>query len=239
MDQIKKQYRPLEKMFNEVPGRYDRMNRLLTLSLDQPWRRKAADICLGGSPEHIMDICTGTGDLALIIAKKAGADKKIIALDFSRPMLEIAARKASKRGLTSIETVYGDVAELPYPDNYFDAVSIGFAFRNLTYKNPRTDMYLKEILRVIKKGGKFVIVESSQPGNRFVTILFRLYLKIFVEKIGGWISGHNTAYRYLAHSAKHFYTPQEIHTLLKDNGFSRVDSYPLTMGVAAIHVAIK
>ncbi len=233
-------HRPLFKMFNQVPPGYDRMNRLLTWRLDECWRKKAARKCLEGQPEKVLDLCTGTGDLVVHLARMSGKEKREIhALDFSRPMLELAEIKAKRRCPVSIRFTEGDVAELPYADGYFDAISIGFAFRNLTFHNPKTTRYLAEILRVLRTGGRFVIVETAQPRRRWMRSVYRLYMKVMVAWLGGKLSGHPGAYHYLAHSAIHFYSPPEVKDLLLKAGFNRVESHPLLGGIAAIYVAVK
>ena len=226
-------------MFNQVPARYDLMNRLLTLRLDELWRKKAVKLCLENNPEKIIDICTGTGDLAIRLSKAVKGSKSIEALDFSQPMLNTAQFKSSKKKIVNINFVLGDVAELPYPDNTWDSMGIGFAFRNLTYKNPKTDLYLPEILRVLKKNGRFVIAETCQPDSGVVKILYHLYMRILVGTIGGWLSGHRAAYRYLARSAIHFYNAEEVRELLLETGFSKVEVYKQMGGVAAVYVAVK
>ena len=118
-------------------------------------------------------------------------------------------------------------------------IGIAFAFRNLTYKNPDRERFLQEIYRVLKPHGKFVIVESSQPENRVMKSLFRIYLKVFVAGIGGWLSGHKGAYRYLAASARNFYEPSEIKQFLSDTGFSKVEYRPFLGGIAGLTVATK
>jgi demethylmenaquinone methyltransferase/2-methoxy-6-polyprenyl-1,4-benzoquinol methylase len=238
-DNTKADIKPLQKMFNQVPERYDLMNRLLTLRMDELWRKEAVRLCLGKNPETIMDICTGTGDLALRIAKAVNSGKKIIALDFSQPMLDQAKKKSSKKNISNIDFILGDVGDLPYPDNTMDAIGIGFAFRNLTYKNPKTDLYLKEIYRVIKPGGRFVIAETSQPKSKFIRSLYHTYMKQVVGTLGGILSGHKAAYRYLASSAINYYDSGEVQDLLLKTGFSKVDVRLKMMGAAAIYIAEK
>lgn len=232
--------RPLYHMFVHVPPSYDLMNRLLTLGLDERWRKKAARICLAASPTRVMDLCTGTGDMVVHLSRLSkNGNRELHALDFSPPMLNLARKKADKKAFTPIHFMEGDVASMPYGDGYFDAVTLGFAFRNLTFRNPRTADYLSAILRIIRKNGRLVIVETAQPGNRLLKFLFRMYMKIFVARLGGWVSGHRAAYRYLAYSAIHYYAPAQIKELLLQNGFSRVEAYPLMGGIAAIYVAVK
>lgn len=231
--------RPLQKMFDEVPTHYDRMNRLLTLRMDEHWRKKAALICLENDPSVIVDICTGTGDLACHIAKYRRSPVQIIGIDFSEPMLEAARRKANSRKLSDVDFNYGDVAELPFADETVDVISIGFGFRNLTFKNIKRNIYLSEIYRVLKKGGKLVIIETNQPKCRLIRILYHIYLKLFVNYTGAFISGNRKAYSYLAHSAIHYFTITEVQLLLKNKGFKSIRSSPLFFGVAALHIALK
>lgn len=196
--------------------------------------------CLASHPERVLDLCCGTGDLAVETARLAGEEVAVTGLDYSRPMLEIAAVKASRAGLDGkVSFLHGDVARLPFPDGHFDCIGISFAFRNLTYKNPLTAGYLAEILRVLKDGGRFVIVESSQPSCGLVRRLFHLYLRWFVAGVGWWLSGNRGAYRYLAESARRFYGPGGVKELLLSAGFKGVSYRPLLLGAAGIYVAVR
>jgi demethylmenaquinone methyltransferase/2-methoxy-6-polyprenyl-1,4-benzoquinol methylase len=234
-----KKWRPLEKMFNEVPARYDMLNRVITWRHDERWRRRAANICLEEKPSRVLDLCTGTGDLAIRLARLVNGETHILALDYSLPMLQVARRKAAKAKVDNIEFIHADAASMPLGTDLLDAIGIAFAFRNLTYKNPDRIKFLQEIHRVLKPGGKLVIVESSQPENRVMRYLFRLYLRVFVAGIGGWLSGHKAAYRYLAASARNFYEPLEVKQLLQDAGFRRIEYQPFIGGMAGLTVAIK
>ncbi len=231
--------RPLHGLFSAVPPSYDRMNRLLTLRLDESWRRRAAEVCLAGRPGHILDLCTGTADLALRLARADGGPATIAALDFSSPMLAAARRKAEKHGIRGLGLVEGDAAGLPFRDGRFDVVGIAFGFRNLTFRNPFKDRYLAEVLRVLRPGGRFVIVETSQPRSRILKGLVHAYLEVVAGRIGGLVSGHPGAYRYLARSAIHFYRPDELLAMLRGAGFSAARHTPLFGGVAGLTVAVK
>lgn len=232
--------RPLYRMFSRVPHKYDLLNRLLTLGLDQRWRRKAAEVCLKTNPRRIMDLCSGTGDLAIEIAKKAKPETEIIAVDFCEPMLEVAERKAVKIGLNgNITFQVADAAELPFEGGYFDAVAIAFGFRNLTFKNPRSELYLKETYRVIAPGGRLVIVETSQPESSLLKKLSGLYYSSVVKPVGNVISGQPGAYSYLAHSARNYFKPTDVENMLKYVGFASVEYCPLWRGIAGIHTARK
>jgi demethylmenaquinone methyltransferase / 2-methoxy-6-polyprenyl-1,4-benzoquinol methylase len=231
--------RPLYKIFTAVPPSYDLINRLFTLRLDESWRIKAAKECLSGNPLKILDLCTGTGDLAIRLANMSSPEQEITGFDYSAPMLNLAKNKALKKGLTSIAFLQGDAAVMPFTDGYFDAIGIAFAFRNLTFKNHDTPKFLAEIHRVLKPGGRFVIIESSQPKWPWLRALFRFYSRFIVYPVGSLVSGNKTAYKYLSYSVIRYYQPEEICSLLKDYGFSEVTYKRLAGGVSALHVAVK
>jgi demethylmenaquinone methyltransferase / 2-methoxy-6-polyprenyl-1,4-benzoquinol methylase len=226
-------------MFTEIPRRYDLINHLITWGMDKGWRVKAAQACLAFRPGQILDLCCGTGDLAITIANLADYALEIRGMDYSRPMLDIAAAKTSALVKNSIIFVSGEVAKMPFPDEFFDCIGISFAFRNLTYKNRLAARHMAEILRVLKKGGHCVIAESSQPANRLVRACFRLYMRCYVGCIGGLLSGNWAAYRYLGESAAGFYSPDELSQLLIKSGFQKVDYQPLFFGAAGVYSAHK
>jgi demethylmenaquinone methyltransferase/2-methoxy-6-polyprenyl-1,4-benzoquinol methylase len=228
-DKREKEGRPLYRIFTAVPPSYDLINRVFTLRLDERWRKKASKACLADKPARIMDLCTGTGDLAVRLAKMSGGEVEITGYDYSQPMLDLAAVKSARAGQK----------QMPFEDGYFDAIGIAFAFRNLTYKNRDTDKFLKEIFRVLRPGGRFVIIESSQPRWKWLKLLFRIWTRYFVYPVGTLLSGNKPAYKYLAHSVIHYYTPDEICELLKGYGFREVNYTQLTGGVSALHVALK
>lgn len=231
--------RPLLKMFKAVPPSYDLLNRMLTLRMDEKWRKRAANECLKENPAQVLDLCTGTGDLALRLRKTAPHQTQISALDYSPPMLQRAEIKAKKRNLNNIRFQHGDVADLPFPDNHFDAVGIAFAFRNLTFHNPDREVFIREIIRVIKPDGRFVVVETSQPQSKTLRSLYHFYMKWISAPVGGLLSGQWGAYRYLAHSACNYWNADEASEFLKKSGFTEVTAHPLVGGIAAIYVAIK
>jgi len=223
-----------------VPPRYDLINLLITWGRDDVWRQRAARECLALHPERVLDLCCGTGKLAMRMARIADTSTSIMGLDYSLPMLKLAVT-AMERNQVNDRTsfIHGDVADLPFPDNYFDSAGIAFAFRNITYKNPLTPRYLKEILRVLKPEGRFVIVESSQPKTGLIRKLFHIYMRSFVFRIGSILSGNRGAYHYLAESAARFYTPDELRNLLLSSGFSRFSTRPMMFGTIGLHTAIK
>jgi len=231
---------PLHGMFTAVPPHYDLVNRIITLGQDRRWRRLAALACLSEKPRRVLDLGCGTGDLAINITRLAPEDTEITGLDYSLPMLERAREKATRAGLGDrISFIHGDASHLPFPDGYFDTTGISFAFRNLTYKNLLSAPHFAEVLRVLRPGGRYVIVESSQPENRIIRSLFHLYLRAFVRPVGVLLSGNRSAYRYLTESAVRFYSPREVREILLASGFRDVSYRPLLLGAAGIHVALK
>jgi demethylmenaquinone methyltransferase/2-methoxy-6-polyprenyl-1,4-benzoquinol methylase len=231
---------PLHAMFTELPPRYDLINRIITLGLDKNWRKLAALTCLQGNPACILDLGCGTGDLAINIARLASKDVQISGLDYSLPMIELAKRKAANAGTgDKVVFFHGEATKIPFPDNYFDRVGISFAFRNLTYKNPLCELHLGEVLRVLKPGGKYVIVESSQPQNSIIRFFCHLYLLTFVRAVGTLFSGNQGAYSYLVKSAVDYYSTGEVKEMLLQAGFKDVTYRPLLLGAAGLHVATR
>jgi demethylmenaquinone methyltransferase / 2-methoxy-6-polyprenyl-1,4-benzoquinol methylase len=235
--------KPLYGMFTDIPRHYDLINHLITWNMDKIWRRKAALECLSTRPPRILDLCCGTGDLAITIAALADYAVEIKGLDYSQPMLDIAARKVSERAeLLSGKTLAfypGEAARQPFPDGSFDCIGISFAFRNLTYNNPLASNHLAEILRVLKPGGRLVIAESSQPRSTLVRSLYHFYMRQYVYRIGSLISGNRPAYRYLAESSVRYYSPQALEELLLKSGFRSVSYRPLFFGAAGIYSVNK
>jgi demethylmenaquinone methyltransferase / 2-methoxy-6-polyprenyl-1,4-benzoquinol methylase len=234
MEKTEVDKRPLQKMFKAVPPSYDFVNRVLTFRFDEIWRKKAAAVCLENKPVNVMDLCCGTGDLSVHIGKAALPGTILTALDYSLPMLELAKKKAAANNLPDIKFIHGDVASLPFPDNHFDSIGIAFAFRNLTFHNPDSSKFLAEILRVLKPGGRFVIIETSQPKNAFLRRLFHWYLRWVTAPLGGMLSGHYGAYKYLAHSARNYYNSEQLEELLRTSGFFNVSSRLLMGGIAGL-----
>jgi len=230
--------RPLKRMFDSVPGRYDLMNRVLTLRLDERWRKRAATICIQRKPNRVLDLCCGTGDLALHLRQMTGQNTEIVGLDYSPAMLEIARSKTRHYGpIEGITWVVGDASSMQFPDGYFDVIGVAFGFRNLTWKNPIKDSALSEVKRILRPGGAFVVVETSQPTNRIMRMGFHAYLKAAVGTIGAPLSGNRGAYRYLAESARRFYDADDVSTMLAEAGLEPVRVERLLAGAAAIHVA--
>ena len=230
--------KPLHHMFTAVPPRYDLINRIITLGRDKQWRHLAAMTCLEEKPQRVLDLGCGTGDLAVHLALRAEEGVEITGLDYSLPMLEMARKKATIAGVGErVKFVHGEATQLPLPDSHFDCVGISFAFRNLTFRNPLCLPHLAEVKRVLIPGGRYVIVESSQPASRIIRKIFHFYLRAFVAPVGTLLSANKGAYHYLAESASHFYSSDEVRDMLLAAGFRKVIYRPLLLGAAGIHVA--
>jgi demethylmenaquinone methyltransferase/2-methoxy-6-polyprenyl-1,4-benzoquinol methylase len=234
-----KGFRPTQQIFTEVPPKYDILNRILTLNLDEGWRRKTAAKVLENRPSRVLDLCCGTADLMMHIAKNAASATELYGLDFSHTMLARANEKVAVFGKDRVKLIQGDAGKMPFEDNFFDSIGISFGFRNLTFENPDAQLHIQEVLRVLKPGGRFVIVETSQPKNKIVRSGYHFYQKYITAPIGGLISGNRPAYDYLAYSANHYYSIPEISDVLIKAGFSEVGGIPMLLGATAIVTAIK
>ena len=234
------QNKPLHGMFTAVPLYYDRINRVVTWGMDRKWRNEAAAECVSARPEKVLDLCCGTGDLTISIALLAGKEVEVSGVDYSLPMLEIATEKVKHLAEgKKITLVHGDASNLPFPSGHFDCIGISFAFRNLTYRNPLVQCHLAEVLRVLKPGGRFVIVETSQPDFKLIRRCFHFYLRWFAFRLGYFLSANRGAYQYLAESASQFYTHEGLKEMLLKAGFGQVNYRQLFLGVVAIHIAVK
>lgn len=219
-------------MFSEIAPRYDLLNRLLSLGVDLSWRRRAVALALERRPRRILDLATGTGDLALLL-KEGAPEAQVVGADFAPPMLALARRKAEVRGV-EVDFLEADALALPFPDASFDAVTVAFGFRNFAdYQRA-----LQEIHRVLAPGGRLVLLEFPPPPKGVFGLVYRLYFGKILPFIGGLISGSFGAYRYLPESVEAFPPPEALKALMEGVGF-RVRYELLTFGVAAIHVGDK
>ena len=189
-------------MFDGIAPDYDRLNHLMSLGTDRSWRRRALrEAVTPEAPQQILDIACGTGDFSLAIARRMHPDSRVTGLDLSEGMLAVMREKVEEAGLRErISCLQGDSEALPFPDGRFDVATIAFGIRNFEYR----EAALREILRVLRPGGRLVILELSVPENRLLRGCYNLYFKHFVPWIGGIISGDKAAYRYLPASVQAF-----------------------------------
>ena len=222
------------QMFDTISGDYDGLNRVISFGIDIKWRKKVVHIVKETNPKIILDIATGTGDLAIALSKTNAT--KIIGLDISSGMLEIGKEKIKKQGLENkIEMVLGDSEKMPFEDNTFDAITVGFGVRN--FENLENG--LKEILRVLKPGGCFVILETSIPTKTPFKQGYNFYTKNILPVIGRLFSKDKSAYKYLCESASMFPYGEALNNILRKIGFISVKDLPQTFGVATIYVSSK
>jgi demethylmenaquinone methyltransferase/2-methoxy-6-polyprenyl-1,4-benzoquinol methylase len=222
------------KMFDTISGNYDNLNRVISFGIDVKWRKKVLKMVSKSNPKTILDIATGTGDLAILMAETNA--EKIIGLDISSGMLEVGKKKIASKNLSNtIEMVLADSENMPFEDNYFDAITVAFGVRN--FEN--LEKGLAEILRVLKPNGLFVILETSVPDKTPYKQGYNFYSKNILPLIGKLFSKDNVAYGYLSESAAAFPYGEALNNILRKTGFIDVAAMPQTFGVATIYSASK
>ncbi|WP_179336927.1 bifunctional demethylmenaquinone methyltransferase/2-methoxy-6-polyprenyl-1,4-benzoquinol methylase UbiE [Winogradskyella ludwigii] len=222
------------KMFDTISKEYDGLNRVISFGIDIKWRNKVVDLVAKTNPENILDIATGTGDLAISLATTSA--KEIIGLDISDGMLEVGRQKINHKSLDKlISMVIGDSEDLPFEDNTFDAITVAFGVRNFEH----LEKGLAEILRVLKPNGIFVILETSVPTNPIYKAGYKFHTKLIMPTIGKLFSKDKVAYSYLSESASVFPYGEALNNILRKIGFINVKDLPQTMGVATIYSASK
>jgi demethylmenaquinone methyltransferase/2-methoxy-6-polyprenyl-1,4-benzoquinol methylase len=221
-------------MFAGIASRYDLLNHLLSGNVDRRWRRLVAEKLRPAldADSTVLDVACGTGDLSIVIAEACGA--RVVGVDFCRPMLDIAARKSAEMSRT-IPFVEGDALRLPFADEKFDAATIAFGLRNLS------DVAggLGELRRILKPGGRLVVLEFSRPVVPGFRALFQFYFSRVLPRVGGLVSGSRGAYEYLPDSVSKFPDQARLASLMKEVGFENVDYRNLTGGIAALHSATR
>lgn len=229
----------LNQFYSNIYRKYDLINRLFTFGNDRKWRYYAAQDCLKNKPAAIIDLCCGTGDLCINLSRRSMHEVQITGFDINREMLEIAKIKTKKRKIKNIEFVQGDVAKMPFKDSSFDAMTIGFGFRNLTFENNKAETHLSEMSRVLKQGATLHILESSIPSNILIRVLYKLYLKLVLIPLGAIISGNRPAYTYLAKSSANFFNTKEVAEILMKYGFKIQQTTTFFFGATNLTTAIK
>ena len=226
---------PIAKMFDRISPKYDRLNHLLSFNIDKTWRKKTAKAVAKDQPKTILDLATGTADLAIALAKY-NPQAHIIGLDISEKMLAIGKEKVKKQGLENqIDLRLGDAAALSFESQFFDAVTVAFGVRN--FENLQQG--LSEICRVLKPNGQVYILEFSMPERFPIKQAYRLYFKQILPKIGEQVSKDDWAYSYLPESVERFPKPAAFLQTLNDNGLSEASTRSLTWGIATLYTARK
>ena len=220
-------------LFSAIAPRYDLLNHLLSFNIDRRWRRQAIDaLAWRDRPEGTyVDLCAGTLDVAATLAREAGFRGRILGADFAEPMLRAGREKVTPR----VSPVVADALELPLPNECASGAIVAFGIRNVS----DLDASLREVFRILARDARFVILEFTTPRNAFVRSLYHLYFRRLLPAIGGLVSGHRTAYRYLPASVAQFPGEQELARRLGAAGFTGVTWTSLSFGIAAIHVGTK
>jgi demethylmenaquinone methyltransferase/2-methoxy-6-polyprenyl-1,4-benzoquinol methylase len=228
--------RAISKMFDRIAPRYDLLNRVLSFGRDVTWRSEVSRHLPKGDNIQILDLATGTGDLALSLIAKNKNVVGVIGLDMAKNMVEIGRAKIDKAGHgPCVQLQVGDASDIAFPDDIFDAVTIAFGIRNVAHY----ERAIGEMHRVLKKGGRVIVLEFSLPTNAFVRALYLLYFRHVLPLVGGLISGDRSAYRYLNQTAETFVQGEAFLALLKKSGFQNCRMHQLTFGVASIYVGDK
>lgn len=222
------------QMFDTISKEYDGLNRVISFGIDVKWRKKVVKIVSKQQPKTILDIATGTGDLAINLAKTNAT--KIVGFDISPGMLDVGRKKIALKQLDhKIEMVLGDSEKMPFEDNSFDAITVAFGIRN--FEN--LEQGLSEILRVLKPNGIFVILETSVPTKTPYKQGYKFYTKHILPLIGKLFSKDKVAYSYLSESASVFPYGETLNNILRKIGFINAEALPQTFGVATIYTASK
>ena len=225
--------RRVRGVFDSVAGKYDLMNDLMSGGLHRAWKAYTVMVANLREGQRVLDIAGGTGDLALAFSKKVGTTGQVVHTDINEAMLRTGRDRLLDAGVI-LPTVVCDAEKLPFPDGHFDVVSVAFGLRNMTHK----DAALREMARVLKPGGKLLVLEFSQVAGP-LRKAYDLYSFNVLPRLGRLVAGDAESYRYLAESIRMHPNQQELKALMKSNGFGHVDFHNMTAGVVALHVGLK
>jgi demethylmenaquinone methyltransferase/2-methoxy-6-polyprenyl-1,4-benzoquinol methylase len=226
----------VETMFDTIAPRYDLMNRLMTFGMDRRWRSYVVAQAAPPIGGNALDVATGTGNIAIALAERIGPRGSVIATDFSQGMMRPGPGKAARAGVGGVvRFMAADALDLPFPDNTFDCVTMGFAMRNVT----DIARAFREMARVTKPGGRIVCLEVAKPGLPPVRFLHQVYFNHVVPVLGRLITGNGEAYRYLPESARTFPPPPTLKAIMEDAGLRNVRFRRLGLGAVAVHTGTK
>lgn len=225
----------VKKMFDNIAPDYDKLNHILSLNIDKNWRKKAVrELADEARPLNVLDVACGTGDFTIEIARKVPHGSTVVGVDISDGMIAVGLEKLAKLGIDATLKV-ADCEALPYEDNTFDRISVGFGVRNFEH----LELGLSEMYRVLAPGGKLVILELSVPSNAFIRWCYKLYFLKILPFIGGLVSGDRSAYEYLPASVLRFPAPDKFMSIMKSAGFDVVEHRALTLGVCRMYIGKK
>ena len=221
----------MHPIFDQIAHKYDPINRILSLGQDQRWRREVARF-IPNEPFDLLDLAAGTGDQIIALFEAGAPVRKAIGLDLSEPMLEIGRQKLAERGYAA-SLQQGDAQQLPFPDCSFDICTISFGIRNVE----QPILALREMHRILRPGGRCLILEFSIPENRLIRPLYLFYLRSLLPRIGGWISKNPSAYRYLNRTIESFPSGQAFCDLLRAASFTQIEHHSMNLGGVALYEA--
>jgi demethylmenaquinone methyltransferase/2-methoxy-6-polyprenyl-1,4-benzoquinol methylase len=224
----------VEEMFDSIAPKYDFLNRVLSMGIDQGWRKKAINSLKEVNPKQVLDVATGTADLA-IAALKLNPDH-ITGIDISNQMLNVGRDKIKAKNISDkITLTQADSANLPFEDNKFDAITVAFGVRNFEF----LQQGINQMYRVTRKGGKLAVLEFSNPKSFPFKQIYNFYFKYILPGWGGLISKSKTAYTYLPESVQHFPEGEQFAAYLKNAGYTQIKIQPLTFGICTLYTAVK
>lgn len=236
MTDVNKSPEKIAGMFDAIAGNYDFLNHLLSAGIDKRWRRKAIRSLRLSGREQVLDLCTGTADLAIAALDATPGAAHVLGVDFAGAMLRVGLEKSRARALTSrLTLVRGDAANIPAASDSVDAVTVAFGIRNVQNTQGACD----EIFRVLNSGGRLAVLEFAIPTTPGVRAAYLWYFNHVLPLIGKVVSRHNAAYGYLPASVGAFATPDEFVTILRQSGFSQISAVPLTFGIVYLYTAQK
>ena len=223
-------------MFDAIAGRYDLLNHLLSAGIDRRWRARAIRSLRLTGVERVLDLCTGTADLAMAAATAQPAAARVVGVDFAGAMLRVGLDKLRRRGLISrISLVRGDATKIPVADAWADAATIGFGIRNVA----QPELALRELARVIAPGGRLVILEFGEPRIPGIRTLYQWYFRYVLPRLGRAVSKHDSAYAYLPASVGTFPAPSAFAATISSHGFREVRAVPLSLGIVYLYVGTR
>lgn len=223
----------VKSIFSSISGRYELTNSILSFGQDRHWRRVTVDKLSLVGKEKVLDVCTGTGDLAFLLSERVKKGGEVVGVDFCQEMLRMAEERVQKSGKKNLFFKKANALDLPFSSESFDVVTIAFGLRNLTDR----EKGLREFRRVLKNGGKLAILEFSPPSKGLKGKLHLYYLKKIIPFLGGLVTGERDAYSYLAASIEAFPTPEELASMILSSGFSSVSVHIFTFGAVSLHLA--
>ncbi len=223
-------------VFDSVAGRYDLMNDLMSGGVHRVWKRFTIEVSAVRPGDRVLDIAGGTGDLAMKFSDLVGDEGEVVLADINDSMLRVGRDKLLNSGYgTNVEYVQADAEALPFPEDHFDVVSIAFGLRNVTHK----EAALASMLRVLKPGGRLLILEFSKPGNPLLSRAYDTYSFNVLPTLGRLVAGDSDSYRYLAESIRMHPDQDTLKGMMEDAGFSRCEYYNMTGGIVALHRGFK